>query len=1257
MGVMAGIGQDESVERLRFSLASRVPWVGAWLALPALALWMQHLSVLWLLLAAATAGVWMLGVLRGGGSWRLGAAAALWIALGIAGGIQYRLHAVAEDWTGVRVRVEEGAADALHLSLDALVDRGERAVNGAVAAIADDGAHASPETFDRLERIRRSTRVAALAVFAPNGAPLAWAGEHRGMIPQAVRLGEREYTYHDGPLFGYLYFARALDDGRTAVAASLLEATVPVGARRTPFADRFAARHGITPLFTEPERARGESVWDWSTDEGPILSVSFAALTQERWHERLAERGRRGVGAVWMAALVLLSLTWYRGRAGPPGVPIAVGTLGLLLMPLGSLVGMQGVFSPLHFVLPLPGDITLGELLVFLMGGALWLLTQPPTGRLWERLPLLLRAGLAGLVVPLAIELVRLSAAPGMLAAGGMRGVPLQLATVLLLAVPFFLLLRLPPRGAEGKAAVRPAALGLLLSVALGLGLVLVWQPDRPVPLWTGIFWALPFALLALALRRRHRMRDGLMAWLAAGWLAGTAALPNLWALQVESRLEVAESELARLGTEADPFLDFLLRQFADRAVQLATEGEQGVNLLYRSWVASGLAREGYEARITLWRGAEPTAELRLSDLELPPPMVPEMLATAREASEPVLERYAQLEAVHYLLTVPLPDEQVVSVAVPPRRRLGRVTALARFLDPAAEGVEERGVEDLTLIPVHPGEIDAPALPDTVSPTVEWVRTRAGWRSEALVHFPSGLMHAHLVVRTFSLPLLLVRALLVQVAILACLILLWALARTLCGDPLGFPASRWQWLHSFRGRLTLVLFAFFLVPTVTMGAVAYGALSREVVRAEAALAQRSGEQAAPEAAVEPLPELGRRVRADLLLYRHGTLVDASAPEVLDLGLFHTWLSPEVYLTFLTGEETHALEERRLATNEYLMAYRRLAPDHVLAVPTPLATGEIARRQRAFAEVVLLAVLLGAALSVVLSLAVGRAFSRPIETLSRATAAVGAGNLRVRLPEGRPDEFGGVFRSFNRMVRRLRRARAAELRSARVLAWGEMARQVAHEIKNPLTPIKLSVQHLRRAYADGRSNFGEILDRNVEAVLQEIDRLSEIARAFARFGAPDQARGSLEAIELEQVVEETLTLYRGGPSGIEYRAIIDPATPPALARTGELKEVLINLLENAREALDGGGEIRIAAAPEVEDGWVWVEVTDTGEGIPPEVLRRIFEPQFSTRTSGTGLGLAIVRRLVESWGGEVTAESEPGVGTTVHLRLRSADGAG
>jgi nitrogen fixation/metabolism regulation signal transduction histidine kinase len=215
----------------------------------------------------------------------------------------------------------------------------------------------------------------------------------------------------------------------------------------------------------------------------------------------------------------------------------------------------------------------------------------------------------------------------------------------------------------------------------------------------------------------------------------------------------------------------------------------------------------------------------------------------------------------------------------------------------------------------------------------------------------------------------------------------------------------------------------------------------------------------------------------------------------------------------------------------------------------------------------------------------------------------------------------------------------------------MARQVAHEVKNPLTPIKLSVQHIRKAWKDQKGEFEAVLERNVGAILKEIDRLAEIASGFSRFGAPSEAGNvPLEAVDVGAVARDVLTLYRGGEGGpIEFAAEIPEDLPRISARETELKEVLSNLLENARAAIEGKGSVIIEAVSVPTA--VEIRVRDDGAGIPVDLLGRIFEPQFSTRSTGTGLGLAIVRKLVESWEGTVTAEADRGQGTVIRLQLR------
>jgi nitrogen fixation/metabolism regulation signal transduction histidine kinase len=229
------------------------------------------------------------------------------------------------------------------------------------------------------------------------------------------------------------------------------------------------------------------------------------------------------------------------------------------------------------------------------------------------------------------------------------------------------------------------------------------------------------------------------------------------------------------------------------------------------------------------------------------------------------------------------------------------------------------------------------------------------------------------------------------------------------------------------------------------------------------------------------------------------------------------------------------------------------------------------------------------------------------------------------------------------------------RAQRVLAWGEMARQVAHEIKNPLTPIRLGVQHLRRARADARVDFDRVLEQNVNQILAEIDRLDEIARSFSRYGASPAERLRATPTDVAAIVREVVSLERMGESDLEWVEEGTDAPVHALSRADELKEVLLNVLENAR--LANARRVAVSVALRDSDGArrAVVEVRDDGQGIPADVMPRIFEPHFSTRTSGSGLGLAISRQLVESWGGTITIESETGRGSTVTVSLVAQNG--
>jgi two-component system, NtrC family, nitrogen regulation sensor histidine kinase NtrY len=194
-----------------------------------------------------------------------------------------------------------------------------------------------------------------------------------------------------------------------------------------------------------------------------------------------------------------------------------------------------------------------------------------------------------------------------------------------------------------------------------------------------------------------------------------------------------------------------------------------------------------------------------------------------------------------------------------------------------------------------------------------------------------------------------------------------------------------------------------------------------------------------------------------------------------------------------------------------------------------------------------------------------------------------------------------------------------------------------------------VQHLRRAFFDRNPDYSRILEQNVARILAEIDRLDEIARAFSRYGGTPDDAGAIPPIDVSPVVRDVVDLEKMGEGGVTWSLEGDDQVHVAHARADELREVLLNIMENARQARARQVDVRIAR----EASHVLVTIRDDGDGIPADVLPRVFEPHFSTRTSGSGLGLAISRRLVESWGGGITLSNNGGKGTVVRVALATA----
>ncbi|MDY0000518.1 MAG: ATP-binding protein [Polyangia bacterium] len=311
----------------------------------------------------------------------------------------------------------------------------------------------------------------------------------------------------------------------------------------------------------------------------------------------------------------------------------------------------------------------------------------------------------------------------------------------------------------------------------------------------------------------------------------------------------------------------------------------------------------------------------------------------------------------------------------------------------------------------------------------------------------------------------------------------------------------------------------------------------------------------------------------------------------------------------------------------------------------------ASRQRL--DLVIMALAGSAFLFVVLvvgALVVRRVTGR-LSKVAVAAGAVAEGDLTVTLPPGPADEVGDLVRAFNRMTSDLREARESLLRAERIAAWQDIARRIAHEIKNPLTPIQLSIETLRRAHRAGRKDFEEILEESTATILEEVQRLRRIVTEFSQFAR--MPKPTLGPCELNEVIRAAVTLYEG--ESLLVKTDLAAGLPEVDADREQLMQVLHNLLANARDAT------RATSSPEVRvvsyrlTHGVGFTVEDNGHGFDATVREQIFTPYFTTKAeSGTGLGLAIVHRIVVEHGGTIEVSGAPGRGArfAVSLPLRA-----
>lgn len=455
-------------------------------------------------------------------------------------------------------------------------------------------------------------------------------------------------------------------------------------------------------------------------------------------------------------------------------------------------------------------------------------------------------------------------------------------------------------------------------------------------------------------------------------------------------------------------------------------------------------------------------------------------------------------------------------------------------------------------------------------------------------------------------------------------------------------------------------FADQLRTDIEAGAARTAAVARSVIEESAVLGPLGG-QTITAYTDDALVWISQVVGQGVNLFEGTQLVATSERDLYASGLLPTRTPDMVYRALALDQAPSFVGEDSLGSRRYQLAatpVRVAGREVILTVPLASRQQEIESQIDELNRRVWGSALFFAAVVGFIGWAVARSIADPVRRLTRGTSRVARGEflaptsrrtelLQRRVAAGSADELEVLESDFTQMAVELDAQRRQLERTHRLEAWSEMARQVAHEIKNPLTPVQLNAEHLRRVHADRGAPLSPVLEGCVAAILKQVAILRQIASEFSSYASSPVAEPAVTS--LDRLLEDIIAPYRTGLDGrvvisVDYAA----GVPPLALDRVLMQRALTNIIENALHAMPGEGTLSIAVFQ--ADAHVQLVATDTGPGVEPDVLARIFEPYFSTKVTGTGLGMAIAKRNVELHGGTIEVTSERGHGTTVTISL-------
>jgi signal transduction histidine kinase len=394
--------------------------------------------------------------------------------------------------------------------------------------------------------------------------------------------------------------------------------------------------------------------------------------------------------------------------------------------------------------------------------------------------------------------------------------------------------------------------------------------------------------------------------------------------------------------------------------------------------------------------------------------------------------------------------------------------------------------------------------------------------------------------------------------------------------------------------------------------------------------------------------------SDINLYDpYGEVLATSRPEIFDRKLVGRKMDPMAYHEMTAHDQMEYVHFENIGNLRYLSAYvpfYNMYNELVAYLNLPYFAKQSVIRQEisTFIVAVLNAYFLLIFLAVVLAVLLSNQVTKPLRLLQEKFARMELGGINQTVEYKKRDEIGSLVKSYNRMVDELEESADKLARSERETAWREMARQIAHEIKNPLTPMKLSVQQLRRAWDDKVEDWETYFYSVSETLIEQINSLSSIADEFAQFARMPQSK--LKDVDIVRRIKKSVELFRISETGkLELSGDIEKIIP-VYTDEDQIQQVFNNLLKNAFQSVPKSRNPKIKVVVGKSDGNVIISFEDNGSGIDPEISEKLFQPNFTTKTSGMGLGLAISKSIIDSAGGKIWYETEQGKGSVFYISL-------